>query len=216
MSIVNTENELKGGTARPKKAKMPRTNLLVFCTILMVAGTVGSFSIKQMPEHAAASNSTDDHVSSASGQIIYLASLTPGASPFSRADFEAEGVRVVSSLAEARVPASPAIAAIIVDHVTLAEAEPAWLTDQYRGGVVIVGLNVNMNELLRVLPPPANDPSYSPLPWGQGYAPGRPHYSIIDERGKCWQQTQDHFDRPDLKPFMQRLRTRIQSRCNTP
>lgn len=184
---------------------MNKKNLRI-CLVLAIAFvSLAVMAISQFPSPATAENSAG----LLPGQIVYFATTKPTNLPFSPTDFQVQGVRVTNDLNLKKSLVTSNTRAIMFDHHTWPLVDGDWLKDQYRKGVTVVGLNVNMNELLTVLPPPVRPANLPPLVWGD-YPLTKPHYAMISERWEtngrhCFGESQDHFGGVPAQGFINKI-----------
>lgn len=165
------------------KLRLLRSALVLALMLAFVAGTFGS-----------------DNLSSAGPRVLLLAepNLPPDRLPFTATEGQRLGVERFSTFGEMQEAAEGRFEAIIVERGARDQVDWNWVATQFGQGKVIVGMNINMADLLRLLGPSAIEVFGNERGWpldGGGYADHRRYFSVVVRNtGVCASSGYQHFD----------------------
>jgi hypothetical protein len=110
--------------------------------------------------------------------------------PASLTDMSARGITIVNSADALMSQVDTTTTAVLIDEAAFESVDSRWLNDQYTRGVVIGGIDLNLNRLLDVLPAPGENAAR----WFN-YPSDRKFYSLLVKGHGCAGARQDFMDR---------------------
>ena len=140
-------------------------------------------------------------------QMVYFVPQQPAhpeRQPLPPAEWPRKGVTVVHGFAGLRTAVGLETEAILVDAEALPQVPTEWLRAQYERGRVIIGININLNELYPVVGEPMDVPSR----WND-WPPDVPHFALMARGPRCARKTQNAFYEVPLNSLLGLVREAV-------
>lgn len=138
----------RGRTQMNEWQRIRKRKLVLLASAFLVASVIASALVFASLLSGGSDGGSNTPASPLAGKVSYLAPDDPDRLIVSKKTLDKQGIRLVHSFLDLQTSVNSESAAIIIDRASLPSLDPNWIRSQYEDGKLIVGIRINIGEMV--------------------------------------------------------------------